>query len=272
MNAIILGDGGFGRAIAAALVGRGDPEPRVLGRPRSGRHDAGDVAGPFPNGGEGFTIVFDASRGDAVPDNVAVALAAGHRRFVIGTTAWDDARSAVDTALRDHGATAVAASNLSLGVALFGRLVDRAVELFGPVEAFDPYIVEWHRRTKVDRPSGTAKDLSRRILAAHPRKTRLADPRRDGPPEPDELDVAVVRAGGNPGSHLVGFDAVGESVELRIVARDRSAYALGALAAADWLMSAPLSPGLHGLDEVVDDLLDRTSSRISRPVLVALPG
>ncbi|HEX7472817.1 MAG TPA: dihydrodipicolinate reductase C-terminal domain-containing protein [Candidatus Limnocylindrales bacterium] len=268
MNAIVLGDGGFGRAIAAALADRGGPAPRVLGRPAGGRHDPGALGTAVT----GEAVVFDASRGAAVRDNVAAALAAGHRRFVIGTTAWDDARPAVERALREHGAVAVAASNLSLGVALFGRLVDRAVELFGPVEAFDPYIVEWHRRTKADRPSGTAKELSRRILAAHPRKSRLADPRRDGPPEPDELDVAVVRAGGNPGSHLVGFDAAGESVELRIVARDRSAYALGALAAADWLTAAPRTPGLHGFDEVVDDVLDRARPITRRPVLVALPG
>ena len=35
--------------------------------------------------------------------------------------------------------------------------------------------------------------------------------------------------------HLVGFDAAGETVELRLTARDRSAYAAGILAAADWL-------------------------------------
>lgn len=269
MNAIILGNGGFGRAIGAALVARGEPEPRVLGRPAGDRHEPGGIPAPFPIGP---SVVFDASRGPAVHGNVEAALAAGHRRFVIGTTAWDDARPAVERSLRAHGAAAVAASNLSIGVALFGRLVDRAVELFGPVEAFDPYIVEWHRRTKADRPSGTAKELSRRILAAHPRKTRLADPRSDGPPAPDELDVAVVRAGGNPGSHLVGFDAVGESVELRIVARDRSAYALGALAAADWLAAAPRSPGLHVFDDVVDDLIDRATRPTGRPDLAAVTG
>lgn len=269
MNAIILGDGGFGRAIATALVDRGEPDPRVIGRPARGRHDPADLAGWAP---PGATVVFDASRGDAVGDNVAAALGAGHRRFVIGTTAWDESRSTVERVLREHGAAAVAASNLSLGVALFGRLVDRAVELFGPVEAFDPYIVEWHRRTKADRPSGTAKELSHRIIAAHPRKTRVADPSRDGPPPPEDLDVAVIRAGGNPGAHLVGFDALGESVELRIVARDRSAYALGALAAADWLMAAPRRPGLHGFDEVVDEVLDGTRRPTDRPVLVALPS
>ena len=174
MNAIILGDGGFGRAIAAALVGRGEPEP-TRARPAG---VAAATTRRISPAGRRPAPRSSSTRRAAPPShgNVDAALAAGHRRFVIGTTAWDDARSAVERALREHGAAAVAASNLSLGVALFGRLVDRAVELFGPVEAFDPYIVEWHRRTKADRPSGTAKELSRRILAAHPRKTRLADP------------------------------------------------------------------------------------------------
>ena len=127
MDAIILGDGGFGRAIAQALIERGGPDPRILGRPAAGRHRPAALAGA--------DAVFDASRGDAVPSNVAAALAAGCKRLVIGTTAWDEARPAVEDAVRDHGAAAVVASNFSLGVALFGRLVDRAVELFGPLES-----------------------------------------------------------------------------------------------------------------------------------------
>jgi len=247
MDAIILGDGGFGRAIAQALIERGEPDPRILGRPAAGRHRPAVLAGA--------DAVFDASRGDAVPSNVAAALAAGCKRLVIGTTASDEARPAVEDAVRDQGAAAVVASNFSLGVALFGRLVDRAVELFGPLDAFDPYLVEWHRRTKADRPSGTARELSRRILAGHPRKRRISDATRDGGPEPDELDVAVLRAGASPGMHLVGFDAPGESVELRLTARDRSAYALGALAAADWLLRQPRAPGFHSFEDVVDDVL-----------------
>jgi dihydrodipicolinate reductase len=55
--------------------------------------------------------------------------------------------------------------------------------------------------------------------------------------------------------HLVGFDAPGESVELRLTARDRSAYAAGALAAADWLMRERRPAGLHPFDPVVDEIL-----------------
>jgi dihydrodipicolinate reductase len=57
--------------------------------------------------------------------------------------------------------------------------------------------------------------------------------------------------------HLVGFDALGETVELRLTARDRSAYAVGILAAADWLTRAPRTPGIHTFDPVVDALLVR---------------
>jgi dihydrodipicolinate reductase len=59
--------------------------------------------------------------------------------------------------------------------------------------------------------------------------------------------------------HLVGFDAAGETVELRLTARDRTAYATGILAAADWLRAAPRTPGIHPFDPVVDDLLTRAA-------------
>ena len=190
--------------------------------------------------------MIEASRGDAVVPNLAAALDAGVGRVVIATTGWSADRPQVESMLREHGAAAVAASNFSLGVVLFGRLVEAAVGLFGPLEAFDPYLLEWHRRSKRDRPSGTAGDLARRITAAHP---RLDDP--------DDLEVVSIRAGASPGMHLVGFDAAGETVELRLTARDRSAYAAGILAAADWLERAPREPGLHAFDPIVDELIAR---------------
>jgi 4-hydroxy-tetrahydrodipicolinate reductase len=233
----ILGDGGLGRAVAAGALERG-LTVHVLGRPAVGRHLASALTGA--------DVVVEASRGDAVATNVASALDAGVRNLVIATTGWTADRPLVDGLLAGHDAAAVAASNFSLGVALFGRLVDAAVALFGPVEGFDPYLVEWHRRTKLDRPSGTARDLAGRIVDAHPRLTGQ-----------DDLEVVSIRAGASPGMHLVGFDAIGETVELRLTARDRSAYATGILAAADWLAGEPRPAGLHPFDPIVDELLAR---------------
>jgi 4-hydroxy-tetrahydrodipicolinate reductase len=234
---VILGDGPLGRAVEAAVRDAGRPV-RMLGRPASGRHDPADLADA--------SVIVDASRGDTVLGNVRAGVEAGCRRFVVATTGWTADRPHVETLLAAHGASAVAAANFSLGVVLFGRLVEAAVELFGPLEAFDPYLLEWHRRLKRDRPSGTAADLARRITAGHPRLSG-----------PDDLEVVSIRAGASPGMHLVGFDAAGETVELRLTARDRSAYAAGILAAADWLARAPRPAGLHAFDPIVDELIAR---------------
>ena len=255
MNVIVFGDGPMGRAIGTALADPGVSAPFVVGRPATGGHD--------PSRLPPADVVFDASRSSAVAPNITAGLLAGCRRFVIATTGWETDRTWVEHILLEHDASAVVAPNLSVGVALFGRLVETAVDLFGRLEAFDPFVVEWHRRGKADRPSGTARDLAARILAGHPRKTRLADARQDGPPAPDELDVAVVRAGSSPGMHLVGFDAPGETVELRLTARDRSAYAAGAVLAAQWLVAEPRLPGIHGFDEVVADLLASGTARLA---------
>jgi 4-hydroxy-tetrahydrodipicolinate reductase len=242
VKTIIFGDGNLGRAIAAALRVAGT-EPRILGRPTAHRRHLPDALGSVD-------LVFDASRGDAVLGNVESALAAGCRRFVIGATGWDGDRLAVDRALREAGASAVVAANLSIGAALFLRIVGRAAALYGAVDGFEPYIVEWHRRDKRDRPSGTAKELARLVGAGEAAGAGAVDrAARAG-----DLEIAVVRAGSSPGMHLVGFDAPGETIELRLTARDRSAYAVGALAAAAWLSAAPRPVGSHPFDAVVDDL------------------
>jgi 4-hydroxy-tetrahydrodipicolinate reductase len=233
----ILGDGHLGWAVAAAASDLGLRTP-VVGRPPGARHDAVSF--------DGTDVVVDATVGTAVAGNVAAALEAGVRRFVIATTGWQGDRDVVEGAIRAAGASAVASSNFSLGVALFARLVEVATDLFGAVDGFDPYLVEWHRRGKVDRPSGTALDLGRRMVGRHRAIGAL-----------DDLEIASIRAGASPGMHLVGFDAAGETVELRLTARDRSAYAAGVLAAAAWLLRTPRAPGIHSFDQVVDELIAR---------------
>ncbi|MBA3235851.1 MAG: hypothetical protein H0T59_07660 [Chloroflexi bacterium] len=240
---LILGDGGLGRAVEAAareMAADSTPghEVRLVGRPRAGRHTPADL--------DGVTLVVEASRAEAVVPNLVASLESGCRRFVVATTGWSADLPRVQALLDECGAAAVVASNFSIGVVLFGRLVEAAVDLFGPLEAFDPYLLEWHRRSKRDRPSGTAGDLARRIAKVHPRLST-----------PEDLEVVSVRAGASPGMHLVGFDAAGETVELRLTARDRSAYAAGILAAAAWLEREPRSPGIHPFDPIVDELIAR---------------
>jgi len=229
-TAIILGNGSLGQAIERALRARGDAV-RIIGRPADGnRHDPVALREP--------DVVIDASRSDAVAANVESALEAGCRGFVIATTGWQADVDRVGGALRRAGAVAVVAPNLALGAALFLRLVDEAGRLAAAIGGFEPSVLEWHRRSKADRPSGTAREIVRRLAVELPI---------------DVDEIAVLRSGSMPGMHVVGLDGASETIELRLTARDRSGYAVGALAAVDWLAAAPRTPGIHAFDEVVDE-------------------
>lgn len=253
MRILVYGPGRLGRAIAGAAREAGW-DATVVGRPG---HAATREPAPWAD------VVVEASTGTAVAANLEHALAAGNRRFVLAASAWDADTARVRGLLLAHHAAAVVAPNLALGAALFLRLAEHAAAMYARA-GFEPSIVEWHRRGKADRPSGTARHLARRITAVDP---RWAGPDAEGDERPP-LEVAGIRAGAAPGTHLVTFDGTGESVELRLTARDRTAYADGALAAARWLALEDRGPGLHPFDAVVDGLL---AAAPARPAAAAWP-
>jgi hypothetical protein len=47
---------------------------------------------------------------------------------------------------------------------------------------------------------------------------------------------------------------------MRLTARDRSAYAAGAITAAEWLLAEPRAPGFHSFDVVVDSIVAKQSA------------
>jgi 4-hydroxy-tetrahydrodipicolinate reductase len=246
MNTVICGDGPMGRALADELREAGQAT-RVLGRPAAGRHP--------PAAFDGAALVHEFSTASAVVANVSAALEAGCRRLVIGTTGWTDGRETVERLLIDHGAAAVVAPTFSPGATVLVRLTGQVAGALGRLGGYDPYVVEWHRAGKRDRPSGTAAELARRLIAARSDKRRIGSA-GTGPADPDALEVLSLRAGSAPGTHAVGFDAPGETFELQLTARDRRSYAAGALLAANWLAAERRAPGIHTFESVIAELID----------------
>ncbi len=100
---------------------------------------------------------------------------------------------------------------------------------------YDPYIHEVHHRQKVDSPSGTALTLARILIDSIDRKEAILTAAPEGKIKPEMLHVSSTRVGTVPGTHTVGFDSEADYIELNHVARTRRGFALGALAAAQWL-------------------------------------
>jgi 4-hydroxy-tetrahydrodipicolinate reductase len=254
MRALILGRGNMGRAIRDALATRGDEVVAMVGRSDGDTRPAAASIAPVE-------VAFEFSHGTDVLPNVRYALDAGCRAIVLGTTAWTAARADVTQLVEGAGATLVEAPTYSVGTVLFGELAEQASRVFGRLEGYDPYVMEWHRRAKADRPSGTATAIANRMLPHLPRKARARLAEGTTAPEPDTLEIVSLRAGASPGMHVVGFDSTGESIELRITARDRSAYVAGALLAADWLRAPSPHPiGLVRFETVVRSVLDGPAS------------
>ncbi len=219
MRILLIGHGRMGRLV-------GDLAPEY------GCEVAGivDPQSPLHAGGldqdrwRGVDVAIDFTFPGAVRGNVE-ALARLGINAVIGTTGWEADEPAVRRAVDAARLGVVAAPNFSIGVLIFESVVEHAARLLASQAAFGAYVYEAHHAAKKDAPSGTALFLKKAV-------------ERAGYSRP--LDIASTRAGYIPGIHTVGFDGPAETITLTHSARDRSAFARGALAAAKWVA------GRHG--------------------------
>ncbi|MBL8754490.1 MAG: hypothetical protein JNK15_14395 [Planctomycetes bacterium] len=231
MNAMrigLFGRGRLGNAIAARL---GDRLAWQVTRetPPSARID----------------VAIEASSGSAVPARLEWALATG-TPLVVGSTGWDV--PGLKERVGDRIGV-VTAPNFSLGIALLRRFTLVLGRFCAGDERRDPYLVEHHQAKKHDAPSGTAKLLAATLLQGCPRKQSFAV---GGPLRPDQLSVAVVRAGSTYSEHRIGVDAPDEVIELVHTARSAAAFADGACAAAEFVRTRR---GVFTMDDVAATVL-----------------
>ena len=167
----------------------------------------------------GVDVAIEFSQPDAVLSNVEAAARAGVH-VVVGTTGWSDKRGRVERMVQESGIGLVYGANFSLGMNLFFEIVSHSARLIGMLPQYDAYMCEEHHRAKKDAPSGTALNLLD-LMRPH-----LSNP---------NLNIASVRAGSIPGTHVVGFDSEADTILLEHRARSRQGFAEGAVLAARWI-------------------------------------
>jgi len=227
------------------------PDHPALGR------DAGTVAGLDPLGvvlSAGLEAEPDVLIDFSVPDSaVRRALHCAERGVAVLVCTTGLSAEQREVVEREVAARVpvIIASNTSLGVGLLLRLVAEVTRALGA--GYDVEIVEAHHRRKKDSPSGTARELARRICEA-----RGLDPEavlrhgREGivgARTADEIGIHAVRGGDIVGEHTVIFAAEGERMELTHRASSRDVFARGALRAARFL--AGVRPGLYAMTDVL---------------------
>src|SRR5712691_4176990 len=214
MRILLVGYGRMGRLVGE-LAGQYDCEVAGIVDPQS-PSSSGQID---DERWRGIDVAVDFSMAEAVPVNLPVLARLG-LNIVVGTTGWASHEAALREVVAKSGVGVVAAPNFSAGVVLFEAMVARAAALVAGQSDFGAWLHEAHHAMKKDAPSGTALLLKRAM-------EQMGDARA--------IDRSSMRSGHMPGTHTVGFDGPAESITLTHTARDRSAFARGALTAAQWV-------------------------------------
>ena len=245
---VLLGAAGrMGRAVREAAAVRGltvkacvDRAENPAGTPGVWRND---LAGAVERG----DVVVEFSTPAACREAAQVCSAAG-AALVSGTTGLSAEEEAAVKSAAGRVAV-VRAANFSLGVAILRRALAAAIAAVP--KSWDVEIVERHHRNKVDSPSGTALLLATDVTRGRgfgDGSVKSGRTGKTGVRPQEEVGVASVRGGGWIGDHEVLLAGESEWLELRHVASERTAFAYGALTAAEFAAGA--SPGLYSMDDV----------------------
>lgn len=189
----------------------------------------------------------------ARPDSVLPHVqrwSASKKNMVVGTTGWQQEFDNVKAVVAESNIGLVYASNFSIGVNIFFRLLKEAAKLINNFADYDVSVHEAHHKDKMDSPSGTALTAAKILLEHIERKKTILSQPPQGRIRPDQLQITSTRAGTTVGTHAVTFDSLADSLELKHTAKNRTGFALGALLAAEWVKDK------HGLFTVEDALAD----------------
>ncbi len=192
-------------------------------------------------------VCIDFTNPSAVVSNIE-KISKFNKNVVVGTTGWYDNINEIKYIVKKNNIGFIYASNFSIGVNIFLKIIKNAAKIINKIEDYDIYGYELHHNKKIDSPSGTAKTIGDILIKQIDRKDKLLFEKIDRKIEPNELHFASVRAGSIPGTHVVGFDSSADTIELKHEARNREGFAIGAIMAAQWING---KKGFYNINDIL---------------------
>lgn len=180
-----------------------------------------------------FDVLIDFTSPEATLSHLSLCVPAG-KKMIIGTTGFTaEDRAYIAAASED---TAIVLSpNMSIGMNLCLELLRQAAGVMNKNKGDYVQITDRHHRHKKDVPSGTAVQMSKIVENAEY--------------SPSDIHIESVRASDVVGDHIASFISGDELVKITHVASNRTAYATGALRAAQWI--AAKKSGLFNMQAVL---------------------
>ena len=164
---------------------------------------------------------------------------------VCGSTGWLENKPAIEKLTIEKNTSFFYASNFSVGVNIFFHLNKVLAKLMSGFSGYEIGMEEIHHTEKKDAPSGTAITLAEGILENNSTKTNWVNSSRY---LENELPIASKRIENVPGTHVVAYNSVIDSIEIAHTAHSREGFALGAVLAAEFIAT---KKGVFGMDDML---------------------
>ncbi|MDH3652127.1 MAG: 4-hydroxy-tetrahydrodipicolinate reductase [Saprospiraceae bacterium] len=153
--------------------------------------------------------------------------------IVSGTTGWLDQLEDIKTICSTRQGAFFYASNFSIGVNIFFAVNRFVAKQMNTRSQYQIFMKEVHHPQKLDAPSGTAITLAEDIIELVGRKTQWINFEEA---EENEISIVSERLEGVPGTHVVEYASVIDTIEIKHTAHSREGFASGALDAAEWIV------------------------------------
>lgn len=189
-------------------------------------------------------VAIDFSQPDQVVGNI-------HRCFdlhipiVVGTTAWQDHFEEIKARCLNEGQSLFHAPNFSIGMNIM-FVLNKQLARFAERYGYQLSMAETHHIHKLDKPSGTAVKLANDILAVN----HDYDHWSIEAPAEHTLYINVTREGEVNGIHSVVADSEADRLTLTHEAFNRQGFAMGAIAAAEFLIG---KFGVFGMEDLIEE-------------------
>ena len=188
-------------------------------------------------------VAIDFSQPDQVVGNINRCFDL-HLPIVVGTTGWQDHFEEIKLRCILQGQSLFHAPNFSIGMNIM-FLLNKQLARFAERYGYKLSLAETHHIHKLDKPSGTAVKLANDIMSVSRDYTSWSI---DAPAE-RTLYINVTREGEVNGIHSVTAESSADRITLTHEAFSRQGFALGAVAAAEFLI------GKHGCF-TMEDLME----------------
>ena len=237
MRVAIIGYGKMGHEIERILLSRGHSVALIIDQNNAHDLNAENLVG--------IDVAIEFSTPDTAYTNVRTCIECG-TPVVSGTTGWHDRLEELQALCREKDSTMIWSSNYSLGVNITFRLNRYLAELMNRFDAYNVAIEEIHHTQKKDAPSGTAISLANDIIERVERKGEWVN---EPTTNQEAIEIVSLREGTVPGTHTVTYTSADDEIAIKHTLFSRSALALGAVVAAEYI--APRK-GVFTIDDLFE--------------------